>query len=800
MPIMQRLIGLLLVLAMSVAPGRPGQAYAQSATPITVQSAATQGWITMQFEGMDASSGDAVRVKLKRTPRAPDPLPVDFPPGSMLRSSSAGMQNMVIGGVSGEDMGNGMLGSLSGVTLRGDNLLTLILTAFCAQFEKDNPSSSTTFQIGPPDAVLACIMRKGVEQGLSIDARQAAVWMYTDHASYSHVNQKYQVSQAEWTAADAVYAACLSAPAVTRAEVPQRLPTPQPPVQVLPKPPPVPYQPPVRYEPPVRYVPPVRIETRTLTAAEYHERARGKQTSGDIDGALADYTQAIALEPKRWQSYNDRAITRQLKGDMDGALADFTEAIKQAPGRESILPSMNRARGRATKGDLDGALKDIARILQLDSQYVDAYVERGTVRALAGDLTKALADYNRALKIDPKNVSAYTQRAQLKHDKQHDVAGALADYERALTIDPKSAVALAGRATIRADKGDIDGAIADYTQAIAVAPPIATLYEARARAYHLKQNWDAAIADFDQAIKLNPKYAIAYANRAFAKIAKNDRDGAIADLTRAIELSPRLQTVHRHRGELKWQKADLPGALTDFTRALDIDAKDGLAYYDRASIRRETGDAAGSLGDYTRAVELMPKSPFPLIGRAWTKREQGDFDGAIADDTRAIEIAPQSESAYRDRGLAKSGRHRFDDAAKDLQMALTISPSSEGSDYAGFYLWLNQTRAGARDLATRTLTAFMTRRTSEKAGEWQMALADFLIGQRAEDKLLQLAQTTDARTTKSRQCEAFFFIGAVRLLDKDVRGAIDFFTRSIATGDRTNTEFTSATEELAWLK
>ena len=59
--------------------------------------------------------------------------------------------------------------------------------------------------------------------------------------------------------------------------------------------------------------------------------AFARETNGDLDGALADYDQAIRLNPRDASNFRIRANMRQAKGDLDGALADYNEAIRLQP-------------------------------------------------------------------------------------------------------------------------------------------------------------------------------------------------------------------------------------------------------------------------------------------------------------------------------------------------------------------------------------------------------------------------------------------------------------------------------------
>ena len=73
-----------------------------------------------------------------------------------------------------------------------------------------------------------------------------------------------------------------------------------------------------------------------------------RRTQGDLDGALADYQQVLALIPDDAPAYNARGRVYQAKGDLDAALRDFTRAIQLNP--EYANAYNNRGSVRGTHG------------------------------------------------------------------------------------------------------------------------------------------------------------------------------------------------------------------------------------------------------------------------------------------------------------------------------------------------------------------------------------------------------------------------------------------------------------------
>ncbi len=60
----------------------------------------------------------------------------------------------------------------------------------------------------------------------------------------------------------------------------------------------------------------------------YYRRGWFKNHSGDIDGALEDYTMSITLEPKYAYAYMNRGMLYRLKGETAKAEADFKQVVR----------------------------------------------------------------------------------------------------------------------------------------------------------------------------------------------------------------------------------------------------------------------------------------------------------------------------------------------------------------------------------------------------------------------------------------------------------------------------------------
>jgi tetratricopeptide (TPR) repeat protein len=455
------------------------------------------------------------------------------------------------------------------------------------------------------------------------------------------------------------------------------------------------------------------IELDPKSEPAVYKRGALKLQKGDNDGAIADLTRAIELSPNTADYHSDRGLAKLRKRDNDGAIVDFTRAIELDA--KNAIAYRNRALAKNVKGDAEGALADYNHAIELDPKNANAYYNRGTIKKSKGDLDGALADFSSAIELNEKLAIAYKNRGEAKQAKG-DAAGANEDLKRAGELDPqlrdeassadsidrstakgkekKSAASVEdffNRAGAKKAAGDLDGAIADYDRAIQLDPKDSAIYNNRGLAKVAKGDLDAAVVDFNRAIELNPKDAVACSNRGNAKRDKGDMDGAIADYNRAIRFDPKYAYAYYDRGLAKKQKSDLDGAIADYNRVIELDPKFAKAYCDRGVAKRRKGNLDGAISDYDRTVELDPKYAIAYLNRGNAKDDKGDLEGAIADYTRGIELNPKDSKACYYRGDLHAKKKEYHFAVEDALRAIELDPKN--GDYylsLGWYQLFNR--------------------------------------------------------------------------------------------------------------
>ena len=88
---------------------------------------------------------------------------------------------------------------------------------------------------------------------------------------------------------------------------------------------------------------------------------------GDLDRAIADYTEAIRLDPKYGYAYSTAAPRTGAKGDLDRAIADYSEVIRLNPKYAAVL--LNRGIAFHDSGSLPKALADLNQASELNPTF-----------------------------------------------------------------------------------------------------------------------------------------------------------------------------------------------------------------------------------------------------------------------------------------------------------------------------------------------------------------------------------------------------------------------------------------------
>jgi tetratricopeptide (TPR) repeat protein len=374
---------------------------------------------------------------------------------------------------------------------------------------------------------------------------------------------------------------------------------------------------------------------------------------GRYDLAVAAYDDALkdsSLLPARQAAlYTDRGVAKWRLKQMDGAIADFTKAVSLNPdyasaynNRGNVYLDMNRA---------EDASKDFDRAIALAPDFGAAYSNRANVNQKLKRIEAAEKDFRRAIALLPGSAVPLNGRGKIATSAGQYYT-ALRYLNRAISLNAQYASAYQNRAAVFSALKRNDEAAQDLDKVIALSPDNASLYVVRGQAYARDKKWMPAFRDFTKALELAPDNVAALVGRASQNLERR-RDLALEDLNKAIGLDPNASEAYFWRGQAKYAANDVEGADADLSKAVELDPSFSEASRFRGWYRERAGKREEAIADYRRALEI---DPFSKEARDAYKAASGDTADSVVkplspavDGWEVFRSAPGQYTAINER-------------------------------------------------------------------------------------------------------------------------------------------------------
>lgn len=401
---------------------------------------------------------------------------------------------------------------------------------------------------------------------------------------------------------------------------------------------------------------------------------------GSLDEALANFSQAIALEPGNAMAYADRGMTYIWKHDYARARKDIGQAYALDTHNAIVFHGRGMLALRA--GNTSEAITAFTAALQNNPEDLFALQWRAEAYAAAGDFQHACADNAESMRLSPKRLNLYYRQAVLLR-VQHRTAEALQQIQALLAANPQNPNAVLYAGLIYAASNKPDEAMRSLGQAIEMGGG-ERAYLTRAQ-YRAHADTSGRKADIEAALQLDPKSSSAAISLADLQADSGDSAGALQTLNAALAAKPAdyalltrrailyLKSHHDTQAQadlekvtatattssrlntLCWSLATAKVALDRALKSCDAalaQLPNEPAYLDsRAFVLLQMGRNAEALADYDKALTGRPLANMSLYGRGITKRRQGDATGARADIEAALLIDARTRETFAAYGV-----------------------------------------------------------------------------------------------------------------------------------------------------
>lgn len=195
---------------------------------------------------------------------------------------------------------------------------------------------------------------------------------------------------------------------------------------------------------------------------------------GQVYGAIGDFaegirymTAALEMDPYYSEYYNDRGTLHLKAGDLEAAVADYRQAIALSSPYHEVWT--NLAQASKLLGRAPEAVDAFSRALDLEPDQPLLLLGRAQAHEMLGDAARARADYEAALDLDPGQAKAWSNLAVLQYEAG-EAAAAVTSLDAAVRLAPALADLYGNRAVALEALGDGRRAAADLHRYLELAP------------------------------------------------------------------------------------------------------------------------------------------------------------------------------------------------------------------------------------------------------------------------------------------------------------------------------------------
>ncbi len=283
--------------------------------------------------------------------------------------------------------------------------------------------------------------------------------------------------------------------------------------------------------------------------------------------------------------YFTKSMLEFFQGDLDAAIAEINQAIAIAP--DKALLYVSRAVAYAQLDQTEKALADLERAIELEPDNVMAYVIQGMIY-WPFDPERARQIYDRITEMDPDEITAYYARAILEFEVG-DMSAALKEWRQVETRRPDDLYLPVFRGLVYEKMGQSERAAADYAQV---------------RSRNVPPDASIQYVHFITGKERIPAYSYLFECTAYQ--AWGDIQQAMTSCNRALEVDPAHFDVLWKRGQLHAAQQEWQAAVDDYSAAIETDGTWPWVYYLRAQALLELGRNDEAQADLTQALELNP--------------------------------------------------------------------------------------------------------------------------------------------------------------------------------------------------
>ena len=320
-----------------------------------------------------------------------------------------------------------------------------------------------------------------------------------------------------------------------------------------------------------------------------------------------------------WENHYSHRLAGDVKLEFFKENPEFVELFNKISSDTSFMTAVyqkiKQYNPDAPLPDAQGIIKIYNRFIEYVPEIPSAYFNRANVKFnQLKDYKEAIPDYNKAIMLDSNYIDAYFNKG-LANFNLRNFNDAISDFTKCTELKPDYYQAHYNTGITRSNTGDFTNAIKDYSRAIELKEDYSEAFFSRGAAYSNLKDFDNAIADYNKVIKYKPDSYNAYFNIGVIKSNLEDFSDAINYYSKAIERKADYYPSYMNRGIGYSRLEEFESAMADFTRVIEIEPRQTYAYYNRGIMLLRLGQGDKACHDLQKAAALGHQNAKSLYQR-----------------------------------------------------------------------------------------------------------------------------------------------------------------------------------------
>jgi tetratricopeptide (TPR) repeat protein len=293
----------------------------------------------------------------------------------------------------------------------------------------------------------------------------------------------------------------------------------------------------------------------------------------------------------------------------------------------------------------DDALTQFSKALEIEPDYIDAYMARGQIYEFKGELEKAKTDYERALTFETKSEELYYLAANINY-KMAEYPESINKINQALTQNSKFLQAVQLQVKVYVALERYNDALLSANKALNLRYNAYNLY-VRGTIYNLLNDNEAAEKDFDSAIKKNKSFQEAYIALAQLSMKMFKTDQALMNINQAIEIDAKNTEAYLVRSKINIESLKYAEAINDISKNIILEPENIEWYLVRGNYYLDYAQYQNAINDFNKAVSIDNKNADAYYKRAFAYEQVQNLPKAIADYQKLTELSEYDVNAKK---------------------------------------------------------------------------------------------------------------------------------------------------------